>query len=167
MQSKEQSDVEVYTPLAVTWPFSSGVRVQVGGVALLYKPVLIDSHYVQGDARQQIQDHIRCGQIDPAIHLVEQLAPGTLASHPRVAFRLHCQKFIELVCKLCYIPCCRLQLYRLGIKALPHKPVWSLTCLSHPALLGHTLNAAFCLSRATCALTLGCLPFCMSCGSLL
>ena len=45
----------------------------------------------------QINDSLLRGDIDTALALAEQEAPGSLEAHPRVLFRLRCQKFIGLV----------------------------------------------------------------------
>ena len=37
------------------------------------------------------------GDLDAALALTQQLAPGLLAANPRIHFRLQCQKFAELV----------------------------------------------------------------------
>lgn len=48
-------------------------------------------------ALRALSDAVASGDIDAAMAGAEQLAPGVLAVHPRVAFALHCQKFCELV----------------------------------------------------------------------
>ena len=40
---------------------------------------------------------MRAGDVDRALAEVEAYAPGALEAHPRLLFRLRCQKFIELV----------------------------------------------------------------------
>lgn len=47
--------------------------------------------------QRQIQQHIVAGQISEALAVIEQAAPGTLGSHPRVKFQLQCQQFVEMV----------------------------------------------------------------------
>jgi len=52
--------------------------------------------------RRQVQEHLLAGHIPEAMATIEQAAPGTLDSHPRVKFQLQCQQFVEMVCT----PCC-------------------------------------------------------------
>lgn len=52
--------------------------------------------------RRQVQEHLLAGHIPEAMATIEQAAPGTLDSHPRVKFQLQCQQFVEMVCS----PCC-------------------------------------------------------------
>lgn len=47
--------------------------------------------------QRQIQQHVVAGQIPEALALIEQAAPGTLGSHPRIKFQLQCQQFVEMV----------------------------------------------------------------------
>lgn len=47
--------------------------------------------------QRQIQQHIVAGQIPEALAIIEQAAPGTLGSHPRIKFQLQCQQFVEMV----------------------------------------------------------------------
>ena len=49
------------------------------------------------EMQQQIQQHIVAGQIPEALATIEQAAPGTLSSHPRIKFQLQCQQFVEMV----------------------------------------------------------------------
>ena len=51
--------------------------------------------------RRQVQEHLLAGQIPEAMATIEQAAPGTLDSHPRVKFQLQCQQFVEMVCTPC------------------------------------------------------------------
>ena len=48
-------------------------------------------------ARAAVADAVVAGRVDEAAGAAEALAPGVLAAHPRVRFRLHAQKFMELV----------------------------------------------------------------------
>ncbi len=47
--------------------------------------------------RRALGDAVVDGRIDEAMAAAERLAPGVLGAHPGILFRLHCQKFIELV----------------------------------------------------------------------
>jgi hypothetical protein len=47
--------------------------------------------------RRGVAEAVVAGRIDEAMAAAEALAPGVLAAHPNILFRLHCQKFIELV----------------------------------------------------------------------
>lgn len=47
--------------------------------------------------QQQVQRHVVAGRIPEALAVVEQAAPGTLSSHPRIKFQLQCQQFVEMV----------------------------------------------------------------------
>lgn len=47
--------------------------------------------------RRQVQEHLLAGHIPEAMATIEQAAPGTLDSHPRVKFQLQCQQFVEMV----------------------------------------------------------------------
>ncbi|EFN58155.1 hypothetical protein CHLNCDRAFT_34313, partial [Chlorella variabilis] len=47
--------------------------------------------------RQQIGERVEAGDVDAALALTEQLAPGLLAASPRIHFRLQCQKFAEMI----------------------------------------------------------------------
>lgn len=47
--------------------------------------------------QRQVQEHIVAGQIPQAMAVIEQAAPGTLGSHPRIKFQLLCQQFVEMV----------------------------------------------------------------------
>ncbi|KAK9820291.1 hypothetical protein WJX72_008659 [[Myrmecia] bisecta] len=47
--------------------------------------------------RRRVYDLVVHGQMKDAMALTEVTAPGTLQSHPKVAFRLQCQNFVELV----------------------------------------------------------------------
>ena len=62
------------------------------------------------EMQRQVQQHVVAGQIPEAMAVIEQAAPGTLDSHPRLKFQLLCQQFVEMVrvqllnhlhCKLC------------------------------------------------------------------
>ena len=48
-------------------------------------------------ARTQILDKVLAGDIDGAMAQTESLAPGTLESTPGLLFKMHLQKFLELV----------------------------------------------------------------------
>ena len=56
------------------------------------------------ELRHQVQEHLLAGQIPEAMAAIEQAAPGTLDSHPRIKFRLQCQQFVEMVCCLPQAP---------------------------------------------------------------
>lgn len=47
--------------------------------------------------KRQVQEHVVAGQIPEAMAVIEQAAPGTLDSHPRIKFQLLCQQFVEMV----------------------------------------------------------------------
>lgn len=47
--------------------------------------------------RQRIGEQVQAGDIDTALALTRQLAPGLLEADRRTHFRLQCQKFAELV----------------------------------------------------------------------
>ena len=47
--------------------------------------------------RQQVSGSVLRGDIDGAVALAREVAPGALEAHPAVLFRLQCQKFMELV----------------------------------------------------------------------
>ena len=47
--------------------------------------------------QRQVQEHVVAGQIPEAMAVIEQAAPGTLESHPRIKFQLLCQQFVEMV----------------------------------------------------------------------
>ena len=47
--------------------------------------------------RASVSEAVAGGRIDEACAAAEALAPGVLAAHPHVRFRLHAQKFMELV----------------------------------------------------------------------
>ncbi len=47
--------------------------------------------------RQRICECVQGGDIDAALDLTRQLAPGLLAGNRRIHFRLQCQKFAEMV----------------------------------------------------------------------
>ncbi|KAI3427988.1 hypothetical protein D9Q98_006376 [Chlorella vulgaris] len=47
--------------------------------------------------RQQIDERVQAGDIDAALALTEQVAPGLLAGNPHIHFRLQCQKFAEMI----------------------------------------------------------------------
>ena len=47
--------------------------------------------------RLQILDKVLAGDIDGAMAQTEALAPGTLEASPGLLFRMHLQKFLELV----------------------------------------------------------------------
>ncbi|KAL3132475.1 hypothetical protein ABBQ32_009024 [Trebouxia sp. C0010 RCD-2024] len=49
------------------------------------------------EMQRQVQEHIVAGQIPQAMAVIEQAAPGTLGSHPRIKFQLLCQQFVEMV----------------------------------------------------------------------
>ncbi len=51
--------------------------------------------------QRQVQEHLLAGHIPEAMATIEQAAPGTLDSHPRVKFQLQCQQFVEMVCTPC------------------------------------------------------------------
>ena len=48
------------------------------------------------------KEHLLAGHIPEAMAKIEQAAPGTLESHPRVKLQLQCQQSVEMVCS----PCC-------------------------------------------------------------
>ena len=48
--------------------------------------------------QHKVQECIAAGRMLEAIAAVEEAAPGTLESHPRVKFQLQCQQFVEMVC---------------------------------------------------------------------
>ena len=48
-------------------------------------------------ARQRIYDAVLSGNIDEALSQTDAVAPGTLEKHPKILFRLRCQKFVEMV----------------------------------------------------------------------
>ncbi|GAB4824065.1 hypothetical protein N2152v2_011111 [Parachlorella kessleri] len=47
--------------------------------------------------RQQVSGCVLRGDIDGAVALAREVAPGSLEAHPAVLFRLQCQKFMELI----------------------------------------------------------------------
>ena len=47
--------------------------------------------------RAGVAEAVIAGRIDDAMSDAERVAPGVLQAHPGVLFRLHCQKFMELV----------------------------------------------------------------------
>ncbi|PRW56754.1 Ran-binding 10 [Chlorella sorokiniana] len=47
--------------------------------------------------RQRISERVQAGDIDAALELTRQLAPGLLESNRRIHFRLQCQKFAEMI----------------------------------------------------------------------
>lgn len=47
--------------------------------------------------QHRVQEHIHAGRTLDAIAAVEEAAPGTLDSHPRIKFQLQCQQFVEMV----------------------------------------------------------------------
>lgn len=47
--------------------------------------------------RKQIGEAVAGGNIDRALSLVRQVAPGLLAADPHIHFRLQCQKMAEMV----------------------------------------------------------------------
>lgn len=49
------------------------------------------------EMKRQVQEHVVAGQIPEAMAVIEQAAPGTLDSHPRIKFQLLCQQFVEMV----------------------------------------------------------------------
>ena len=48
-------------------------------------------------ALRRVSDAVAAGNIDEAMQVAEDLAPGVMAAHPRIAFALRCQKFCELI----------------------------------------------------------------------
>lgn len=52
---------------------------------------------IRAQVRQQVGERVAAGDIDAALALTQQLAPGLLAANPHMHFRLLCQKFAELV----------------------------------------------------------------------
>ena len=59
------------------------------------------------ELQQQVQEHLVAGRIAEAMETVEQAAPGTLDSHPRIKFQLQCQQFVEMVMAWLHDICCR------------------------------------------------------------
>lgn len=51
----------------------------------------------QVQLRAGVTDALVAGRIDEAMTAAERVAPGVLQAHPSILFRLHCQKFMELV----------------------------------------------------------------------
>ena len=49
------------------------------------------------ELQRQVQQRLVAGQIPEAMATIEQAAPGTLESHPRIKFQLQCQQFVEMV----------------------------------------------------------------------
>lgn len=47
--------------------------------------------------RKRLAERVAAGDIDAALQLTRQLAPGLLEANPRIHFRLQCQKFAEMV----------------------------------------------------------------------
>eukprot|EP00210_Caulerpa_lentillifera_P006479 g6191.t1 len=47
--------------------------------------------------RQRIYEAVLCGNIDEALSQTDAIAPGTLEAHPRILFKLRCQKFIQMI----------------------------------------------------------------------
>ncbi|BDA41395.1 Ran-binding protein 9 [Coccomyxa sp. Obi] len=47
--------------------------------------------------RAGVAEAVIAGRIDEAMSDAERVAPGVLQAHPSILFRLHCQKFMELV----------------------------------------------------------------------
>lgn len=47
--------------------------------------------------RKEVGERVVAGDIDAALALTRQLAPGLLEADPRTHFRLLCQKFAEMV----------------------------------------------------------------------
>ena len=47
--------------------------------------------------QHKVQERIAAGHMLEAIAAVEEAAPGTLESHPRVKFQLPCPQFVEMV----------------------------------------------------------------------
>ena len=48
-------------------------------------------------ARQRIYDAVVSGNIDEALSQTDAVAPGTLEKHPKILFKLRCQKFMQMV----------------------------------------------------------------------
>jgi len=48
-------------------------------------------------ARQRIYEAVISGNIDEALSQTESIAAGTLEKHPRILFKLRCQKFMQMV----------------------------------------------------------------------
>ena len=48
-------------------------------------------------ARQRIYEAVLSGNIDEALSQTDAIAPGTLEKHPRILFKLRCQKFMQMV----------------------------------------------------------------------
>ena len=57
------------------------------------------------EKQRQVQQHIVAGQIPEALAMIEQAAPGTLGSYPRINFQLQCQQFVEMVSPCITIAC--------------------------------------------------------------
>lgn len=47
--------------------------------------------------RAGVAEALIAGHIEDAMSTAERVAPGVLQAHPSILFRLHCQKFMELV----------------------------------------------------------------------
>lgn len=47
--------------------------------------------------RAGVAEAVIAGRIDDAMSDAERVAPGVLQAHPSILFKLHCQKFMELV----------------------------------------------------------------------
>ncbi|PSC72505.1 Ran-binding 10 [Micractinium conductrix] len=75
------------------WDTAAAVARDVlgGGVAVSAQEV------EEMQLRRQIGKHVAAGEIDVALALVRQLAPGLLDGDPHIHFRLQCQKFAEMI----------------------------------------------------------------------
>lgn len=58
---------------------------------------------VASQMRQRISERVQAGDIDAALELTRQLAPGLLEGNRRIHFRLQCQKFAEMVGARCFL----------------------------------------------------------------
>jgi hypothetical protein len=69
------------------------------GVAVILEPTRLPRSTAASplQMRQQVCERVAGGDIDAALELLEQLAPGLLAADTRIHFRLQCQKFAEMV----------------------------------------------------------------------
>lgn len=59
---------------------------------------------VASQMRQRISERVQAGDIDAALELTRQLAPGLLEGNRRIHFRLQCQKFAEMVGAALFLP---------------------------------------------------------------
>ncbi|KAK9834310.1 hypothetical protein WJX81_005519 [Elliptochloris bilobata] len=75
------------------WETAAAVgRDVLGGAVSVSQADIADAR-----SRQAVAEAAAAGRVEEAVDMAEALVPGALAAQPAVLFRLHCQRFLELV----------------------------------------------------------------------